>query len=70
MKIKEGDKVVLNSLLDFSQEVMHKDWTPPDMKGKVLPVLWCEGSHINLGGKYLHARNRFALVHNGGHDED
>ena len=70
MKIKEGDNVVLNSLLDFSQEVMHKDWTPPDMKGKVLPVLWVEERNINLGGEYLHARNRFALVHNGGHDED
>ena len=70
MKIKEGDNVVLNSLLDFSQEVLHKDWTPPDMKGKVLPVLWVEERNINLGGEYLHATNRFALVHNGGHDED
>ena len=67
MKIKGGDNVVLNSLLDFSQDQGKVDWTTPDMRGEVLVVsfLHKRANHtdINVGGHgFSHATNRFALV--------
>ena len=67
MKIKEGDKVVLNSLLDFSQDQGKVDWTTPEMSGRVLTVgfLHERANHTDicvLGHRYSHATNRFALV--------
>ena len=67
MKIKEGDNVVLNSLLDFRQDQGKVDWTTPDMRGEVLTVgfLHERANHTEikvLGCEFSHATNRFALV--------
>ena len=69
MKIKEGDNVVLNSLLDFSQDQGQVDWTTPEMSGRVLTVgfLHERRNHTDISvlkHRFYHATNRFALVHN------
>jgi len=70
MEINIGDKVVLNSLLDFSQDQGEVDWTTPEMLGRVLTVgfLHNRQNHTDikvLEHQYSHATNRFAVVHNG-----
>ena len=67
MKIKIGDKVVLNSLLDFSQDQGKVDWTTREMLGRVLTVgfLHERANHTDINvcdHGFCHATNRFALV--------
>ena len=67
IKFKKGDKVLLNSLKDFSQDQGQQDWMRGESRTKILEVKYLG----NYGGYnqmeftevgFYNACNRFALM--------